>query len=146
MARLLKALHVVGDMARVPANRKLQIVLVVLAGLFFVADQFFLDDAIGGLRHWANSYGVSDNEFRVYILIFANIVMLVFPAWCYIVSNKIKLHQKYPYPGMLLPIETEQLEGEKAIVFAKRLKRRAYIFPLVGLFITYMTLSIFGAV
>jgi len=133
-------------MAKAPANKKLQIVLVVLACLYFVADQFFLGDAIRGLKHWANSYGVSDNEFRVYILIFANIVMLVFPAWCYVVSNKIRSHQKYPYPGMLLPFETEQLEGEKAIAFAKRLKRRVYIFPLVGLLITYMILSIFGAV
>jgi hypothetical protein len=113
-----------GKMAKAPANKKLQITLVVLAILYVLADQIVVGDSIRNLRRCANFNGLSNNEYRICIFFFANIVMLVLPLWCHVVSNKIKAHQEYPYQGMLLPFDTEQLAGSDALIFAKRLKKR----------------------
>ena len=133
-------------MAKVPANKKLQVTVAVLFVAILMFDHFVLSDLVKNVSQYAKSNGISQNQITVFIMVIANIIMLCVPGYCLLLASKTKRHKKYPYPGMLVFIDTDELTNQDAINKSKSLFRAAGYYLATNIVITIGVLEVLGVI
>lgn len=127
--------------------RKTYWMFILLALEFFLVSDlpgWFFD--VTGISAAANYLVVPLSKQGKVVLIcggFAAVVVLL-TAFCWAVASKIRRYRTYPYPGMIVVADTEQLSGDEALKKAKEIQKAGWATLLIGCLFFYWFWQDFG--
>ena len=106
----------------VRTDKRFRNIIAVVYGAIFAGGIPFAVFALPPLLHKINRLHIQTSIFIGETVIIAFLLCFIFPAlYLFSIGIKIKLHSRFPYPGMKVMRDTPVVTGKKAIAKARML-------------------------